>query len=138
MCTSHLLIYVVSFCVSLGMVAKPNETMDLLNSWPFIFSCLKELRGSTPCQYDDLSTSLKIIAVFVATQGIALAGALLSLAFSRLPTCLFPTAERFGLIPDGLLPRFEWQLVFFPLEYMMYLPPMFSTPLAISMLLMLV
>ena len=138
MCTSHLLIYLGSFCISLGMIARSKETMDLLNGWPFILTCLTELRGSRPTQFDDLSTSLKIIAVFVATQGIALAAALLSLAFSTLPTCLFPTAESLGLLPEGLLPRFGWQLVFFPLEYIMYLPPMFSTPLAVSLLLMLV
>ena len=105
MCTSHLLIYIVSFCNSLAMIARPKETMDLLNGWPFILTCLTELRGSTPSQYDDLSTSLKIMAVFVTAQVIVLTAALLGLAFSTLPTCLFPTVESFGLIPEGLLPR---------------------------------
>ena len=31
-------------------------------------------------------------------------------------------AESVGLIPSGALPRFAWQLVFFPLEYLAYMP----------------
>ena len=116
MCTSHFLIYWVSFCISAVMVIRPRETMDLLNSFPFILSCLKESRKGVPSQFDDLSAALKIVAVLLATQGIAIAAALLSLAFSTLPTCYFPAAESLGLIPGGLLPRFAWQLIFFPLE----------------------
>ena len=138
MCTSHLLIYLVSFCISLGMIARPKETIDLLNSWPYILSCLKEIRKDVPSPFDDLSAALKIMAVLVATQGIAVAAALLTLAFSTLPTCYFPAAEYLGLIPDGMLPRFAWQLMFFPMEYLTYLPPMLSTPLCGSLFLILV
>ena len=138
MCTSHFLIYLVSFCISLVMVAKPQETMDVLNSFPFILGCLKQLGKGVPSKFDELSEALKIIAVLLATQGIAVAAALLSLAFSTLPTCYFPAAEYFGLIPEGTLPRFAWQLLFFPLEYATYLPPMLSAPLAGSTVLILV
>ena len=137
MCTSHFLIYLVSFCISLVMVVRPQETMELLNSFPFILSCLKETEKGVASQFDDLSTALKMMAVLLATQGIAIAAALLSLAFSTLPTCYFPAAESLGLIPAGLLPRFAWQLMFFPLEYATYLPPMFSAPLAGSIFLIL-
>ena len=133
MCTSHFLIYLVSFSISLSMIGRPMETMDLLNGFPLMLSCLKgHRRGVT--MFDDLSASFKLIAVLVVTQGIALPAALLSLTFSTLPTCWFPTAESLGLIPDGLLPRLAWQLIFFPLEYATYLPPMFSASLAGSLL----
>ena len=60
-----------------------------------------------------------------------------SLIFSTLLACFFPTAERLGLIPEGLLPRFAWQLLLFPLEYATYLPPMLSTAFACSVFLIL-
>ena len=138
MCASHFLIYLVSFCVSLVMVAKPQETMDVLNSFPYVLSCGEKLRKGAPSMFDDLSASLKIIAVLLATQGIALVGPLLSLAFRALPTCYFPAAEYFGLIPQGIFPRFAWKLVFFPLEYATYLTPMLSAPFAGSIVLIIV
>ena len=128
-CASQLLVYFISFGVSLGMIARPKESMDLLNSWPYILSCLKEVRGDRPSQFDDVSASLKLIAVVLAPQAIALAGPLLSLVYSSIPTCYFPMAESLGLIPDGLLPGFAWQLIFSPLEYITYLPPTLSAPL---------
>ena len=137
MCASHFLIYFFSFCISMVLVVRPQETMDLLNSFPFILSCLKQSGKGVPSQFDDLSGALKIMAVLLATQGIALAAALLSLAFSTLPTCYFPAAESLGLIPAGLLPQFAWQLLFFPLEYATYLPPVFSSALAGSIILIL-
>ena len=59
MCTCLFLIYLSAFCVSLGMIAKPTETIDRLNSWPFILSCLKEFRDNDDdlSVYDDLSTA---------------------------------------------------------------------------------
>ena len=138
LCISLFLIYFVSFCISLVMIAKPEETIDLLNSWPFILSCLKEFRNDVPSVFDDLSTALKVIAALFATQAIAITAALQSLAFSTLPTCYFPTAQDLGLIPQGSLSPFEWQLLMFPLEYMTYLPPMLSAPFSASMLLILV
>ena len=139
MCTTLFLIYLVSFCISLVMVVKPQDTINVLNSFPIMLSCLRQLGiKDVPCEFDDLSEALKIIAVLLATQGIALVAALLSIAFSTLPTCYFPAAEHFGCIPEGILPRFAWQLIFFPLEYATYLPPMFSAPLAGSIVLILV
>ena len=138
MCTSYFLIFLVSFGISLGMIARPKETMDLMNSWPYILSCLRELQNDELSVFDDLSTALKITSVFLVTQGIAITAAFCSLVFSTLPTCYFPTAESLGLIPHGLLPRFAWQLLFFPLEYITNLPPMFSAPFAGSLILILV
>ena len=52
-----------------------------------------------------------------------MAVALFSLAFSTLPTSYFYAAEKLGILPDGLLPRFVQQLIVFPLEYASYFPP---------------
>ena len=138
MCTSLFLVYFVGFCISLGVVAQPKETMDLLNGGPFMLSCLAELQNNVPTPFDDVSEALKLIAAILVTQGIALVAALLSLVFSNLPTCYFPLLESFGLIPQGWLPRFAWQLIFFPLEYATYLPPMLIAPVAPSVLLVMV
>ena len=138
MCISLFLIYFVSICISLGVVGRPKETMDLLNSWPYILSSLKELRNDVPSEFEDLSEAFELVAQLLASQGVALAAALLSLAFSTLPTCYFPAIESLGLIPEGVLPRFAWQLIFFPLEYATYIPPMLIVPLNTSISLILV
>ena len=45
-------------------------------------------------------------------------------------------AEKYGLIPfQSLLPRLAWQFIFFPLEYLVHVPPMFCAPFAGSILL---
>ena len=124
MCITLFLAYFDSVCVSLGVIIRPKETMDLLNSWPVILSCLKELRHDVPSPFNDISESFELMALLLISQGIAVAAALFSLAFSTLPACYFPLVESLGLIPDGLLPRFAWQLIFFPLEYATVLPLM--------------
>ena len=134
MCACHFAVYFLSFCMALVLIAKPMETMDVLNSFPLVLSCLKELGTDLPTQYDEPPFAMKLIFLLGLTQGTALSAAMISLAFSTLPTCYFPTAERLGLIPDKVLPPFAWQLIFFPLEYATYLPPMLSAPFAGSTL----
>ena len=136
MCISLCLIYLVAFMIGLGIWAQPEETMDLLNSWPDILACLEEIReGPSPTPFDDMSTTLKVIAVFLVSQGIAFAAGLLSLIMSNLPICFFPMAEKYGLISQGIMPRFGWQLLFFPLEYFSYVPPVFIGPFSGGILL---
>lgn len=57
MCISLFLVYFVAFCISPGVVAQPKETMDVLNSWPFLLSCLKELGNDVPSPFDDLPST---------------------------------------------------------------------------------
>lgn len=137
MCVSLFVIHFAACMICLGMWARPKETMELLNSWPQILACLEEIQGDgrPPTPFDNMSTSLKVIACFLVTQGIALATGILSLLFSNLPACFFPMADKYGLIPEGVLPRFGWQLVFFPLEYFSYVPPMFAAPFSAAILL---
>ena len=134
MCSSQVLVHLTTFCISLVLIAKPEETTDLMNSWSFTLSCLQGLRQDELSVLHDLSTAMKIIAVLLTAHGAAFTGALLSLAFSTLPTCYFPMAESFGLIPQGLLSRFTWQLLFFPLELITNIAPTFSAPLSGSLL----
>ena len=136
--TSVFVAYLAALCLSLSMIARPRETIDLLNSWPYILSCLKEVQSDVPSEFDDMSATLKLIALLAVTQGLAVGLALVSLPFSRLPTCVFPTAERLCMIPKGLLPRYAWQLVFLPIEYATHLPFMLSAAFAGSFILILV
>ena len=139
MCLSLFLIYMVATMIGLGVWARPEETMDLLNSWPRILSCIQEIREEPALgPFDDISTTLKVITVLLVTQGIAFAAALMTIIMSNLPICLFPMAESLGLIPDGIMPRFGWQLLFFPLEYLTDLPPVLIAPYSGSILLILV
>ena len=128
---SLFLVYFVSFCMSFVVLARPKETMDLLNCWPLVLSCLQELGvEEVPSPFDDIPEVFKLVTVMIVTQAIALGAALLSLAFSTLPVCYYPTLDRLGLIPQGVLPAFAWQLIFFPLEYATNIPPMLSAPLS--------
>ena len=95
---------------------KPKETMDMLNSWKFLLSSLKDLSGHVPSPFDDLSSDFKLIALFFTTQGITLGVSLFSLVFRTLRACYFPAMKSLGLIPEGLLPPIAWQLMFFPFE----------------------
>ena len=136
LCACQVLTYLNSFSMGMVMLVRPKETMDLLNSWTLILFCLKQCGKAEPTQYDELSEALKVICLLTVTQGAALASAMFSLIFSTLPTCYFPTAERLGLLPNNcMLPRFVWQLIFFPLEYAAYLAPMLCAPFGFSMLL---
>ena len=129
-CVSLFLVHLVAFMVSLGVLVRPCETMDVLNSHPAILSCIQEIRHGAPrlSPFNDISASLQVIAAVLEAQFIAFGTAIISLLWNNLPVCFFPMAESVGLIPSGALPRFPWQLVFFPLEYVAYLPPMFMAP----------
>ena len=139
MCISLFLICLISMMVSLGVWARQEETMDLLNAWPHILACIQEIREGPPLSpFDDMSTALKLSAAVLVAQGIAFNALLLTIIFDNLPVCLFPVAEGLGLIPEGILPHYGWQLLFYPLEYLTYLAPMFIAPYSGGILLVLV
>ena len=126
--------------LSLGVLVRPEETVDLLNSWPQILSCIQEIRREPPrlSSFDEVSTSVKTVDVLLVSQGIALVAAVITVITSNLTACLFPLVKRLGIIPEGILPHFGWQLLFFPLEYLTYIPPMFITSLSGAILMVLV
>ena len=138
MCASNFLVYFASFSISLVMLVRPKETMALLNSWPLILSCLKQAGKPEPTQFDVMSEAVKLISFFAMTQGVAVSAPVCSLLVSTMPTCLLPTTESLGLIPQGLLPRFAWQLLFLPLEYATHIPPMLLASLVLGILLVLI
>ena len=135
-CVSLFLVHFVAFMISFGVLARPSETMDVLNSHPQILSCINEvIHGKSRLSpFHDISASLQVMAVVLVTQFIAFGTAIISLIWSHLPVCFFPMAEKAGLIPAGVLPRLAWQLVFFPQEYLAYLPPMFIAPFTASII----
>ena len=127
LCISLFLISFVSFCLSLVLFARPQETMDLLNCWPLVLSSLRELGVEhVPSPFDDISEAIKLVTVMIASQGIVLGSSFGVLIYNNLPVCYYPTFERLGLIPQGVLPPFAWQLIFVPLEYATNLPPILT------------
>ena len=58
MCIALFLVYFDPFCISLGVVVRPKETMALFNSWPVLLSCLEQLRHDIPSPFDDPPPSL--------------------------------------------------------------------------------
>ena len=131
-CVSLFVIHFVAFMISLGTLARPQETIEVLNSHPGVLSCIQEIRHGKPRlnPFHDISASLQVVAAVLVAQGIAFAASIASLIWSDLPACFFPMAESVGLIPAGALPRFAWQLMSFPVEYLAYLPAMFIAPLS--------
>ena len=131
MCITGTLVYFVPWCLSLGITFKWQDTMDLLNSWPLILACLEtsQQRGTKrKAQFGNLSLALKLIAVAVTVPIVVFAAASLSILFKNLPVCLLPLAKGVGIVPDrGVLPDFIWQLIFFPLEVAVAVPPLTAT-----------
>ena len=131
MCISGTLVYFVPWCLSLGITLKWKETMDLLNSWPMILACLETRQQRGPkrkTQFGNLSLALKLSAVAVMVPIVVFAAASLSILFKNLPVCLLPLAKGVGIVPEqGMLPHFMWQLIFFPLEVAVAVPPLTAT-----------
>ena len=76
MCAAQFLIYLASFCMSLVIIARPRETMDMLNSRPWIWSCLKKLGANVPSPDDNLSKALKLVSVLLVSQCLDLSAAM--------------------------------------------------------------
>ena len=91
-CVTLFLIHLVAIGYSVGVWARPEETMDLLNSWPLILPCIQEIRkDKLPFSpFDDASTALKLILNLAVTQGVAFTAAVMTVMMSNLPVCLFP------------------------------------------------
>ena len=128
MCISGTLVYFVPWCMCLGITLKWKETMDMLNAWPMILACLetRRQRGTKrKAQFGNLSLALKLIVLTAAVSVIVLAAASLSILPIRLPVCLLPLAQGMGVVPQGgVLPQFMLQLIFFPLEVALAVPPL--------------
>ena len=128
MCISGTLVYFVPWCISLGITLKWQETMDLLNSWPMILTCLETRRErgtKRKAQFGNLSLALKLIALAVTVPIVMFTAASLSILFENLPVCLLPLAKGVGIVQEpGVLPHLMWQLIFLPLEVAVAMPPL--------------
>ena len=114
MCMSLFLIQFVGWAMSLGLVFRWEESIEVLNTWEGLVGCIAETGQVTP--YDDVSSALKIILCVLIAVGCAAGNAIVSLLFSNLPVCFYPVCKSAGLIPNIGLSPLVWQLVFLPLE----------------------
>ena len=125
LCLCLALIYGGGILLSLGVVLRPKETIDLLNSWAHISDSLESIDPSSQSRpLDNIPTCLKVISSLLVTQGICLAVLLFSFCMDDLPTFLFARVQRLGWLPEGLLPRWAWQILFAPMEWLMAQPYM--------------
>ena len=122
LCLSQAAIFFIPLYMSVGVVLRPKETVDLLNSWSYV--SIETDSGTKFHPLNDMSASLKVIAAFTCCYGITTGTGFISTVRSDLPMCVFPTLERFGLIPEGILPRFAWQILVVPVEWILYVSPM--------------
>ena len=100
--------------MSLGLVFRWQESIEVLNTWDGLVACIDETGERTP--YDDVSSALKIVLCMLIAVGCGAGNAIVSLLFSNLPVCFYPIFKSAKLIPDVGLPQFVWQLAFLPLE----------------------
>ena len=135
MAISSLLLYFVPTFVALGMWSKPEETVDLMNSWKYALACLESLGHGGQRPLNNLSTALKVCTVLFLCQGIATTPSIMfALYFTNLPHHWLPTLAKLELVPVKSLPYFAWQLLFAPVEFLTYLPPLLIGPLSFAIL----
>ena len=124
-CIAVSLYLINSFCVSLGVVARPVESADVLNSWRHVFDLTGDDRlVGKSVLLEDILTALKLLTVILLYQVVALVASMASIAgpFTTMPVFLLPTIESLGLVPAAWpVPRLVWQLLLFPLEYAIFL-----------------
>ena len=126
MCWCALPVDFVAWCVSLATIMRTEDMMNLLNGWFYVFDCSRVKTGRQLLPFCDLSSALKVILVMLVTEGIALAVGINIILFRDMPVCWLTVANNLGWIPGGIMPHFVWQLLFFPFEMALSLPPMFS------------
>ena len=127
LCVAAFGIYFASFCISLSVIVKSEDSADLLNRSNHILSCFKKIyinEGSTLLSpFDDVSMALKLISILLLGMGVTFGCSVGSFVHPDLPIRWLPTLELLKILPEGILPPILWQLVLFPLEVITYFCP---------------
>ena len=125
-CTATFLCYLVAFSVSSSYLILPDETIDAKHGWPKILAyCAEEDQEPMPL-IGNTKTAVVMSSLAILAMAIAWNAAGITIVFNALPVSLLVTAEEAGLIPVTVkIPRIVWQLLFWPLELIMYILPMF-------------
>ena len=131
MVLSGWLVYLVPFCAAYGMWRKPQETVDLLNSWKHVLGCLETVGQGGKRPMEDLVTSLNVSALTVLCQGLGISPMLFSF-YLVLPHCWLPTLNNLGLISFTKFPYSVWQLILAPLDLLTFAPMMLVGPLSLA------
>ena len=90
-CVSFFVIHVAPICVAVGVICRPLETTNVLNSWPQILSCLQRACGGESfhyrnrLKYSRVSACLKIIALTALLAFGTVSAAVWSVVFTDLP-----------------------------------------------------
>ena len=127
MCGCSFLVLFASLCTASGSSLTTAEMRELLNSWEPVLRSIEETNGKRVEVFGDILVCIKVILLTGLAQCAAMNAAALSLVFADLPVCVFPIMKRLGMIPDNLLPAIAWQMLFYPLELLTLLAPMYAT-----------
>ena len=114
MCMSLFMIHFVGWSMSVGLVYRWREAIQLLNPLKQFVADFDESGEISP--YADVRSSMEILIVIPLMAGVGGANGVVSLLFSNLPVCPYPMSKSAGLIPDLDIHPFWWQLAFFPLR----------------------
>ena len=115
MCMSLFMIQFVGWAMSLGLVFRWQESIEILNTWDRLVAAIDETGQRSP--FDDVPAALKIILCVSIAIGCGAGNAIVSLLFSNLPVCFYPMCKAAGLLPElSFMTPLMWQLAFFPAE----------------------
>ena len=138
-CAATFLCYLVAFSISSACLILTDETMDMINGWPSILMYYSAKDGERMSLVANTKTAIVISSLAVLAMTIAVAVSGFSIAFRALPVTFLAAAEAAGLIPANTkLPRIFWKLLLWPLEFIMYLIPMFIAGWGAMVLMLLV
>ena len=125
-CTITCLCYLVAFGISCSGLILHDETMDLINGWSDVLTYYAEDEGKPMPLIANTKSAVVVSSLAILAMAIAWTVSGFSIAFRTLPVTLITLADVMGVISAKTkIPRLIWKLLFWPLEFIMYLLPMF-------------
>ena len=126
-CAATFLCYLVPFSTSSSGLILQGETIDLINSWPSILMYFSEENGRLMPLVANTKTAVVVSSVAILAMVIAAGVSGFSIVIQAQPFTFFAIAETFGLIRCDLkIHSTVWKILFWPMEFIMYLLPMFT------------
>ena len=116
----------VSLTASASSIFRSDVAIDLLAGWPQILACYPQKDGRVLGIVSNTKTAIVVSGLAVLGFVIGIGISMFSLILPSLLVCFLPLAEHVGLVSkQSQIPRIVWALVFWPLEILTYLLPMF-------------
>ena len=138
-CSASSLVYLGGFSVASSSWILRDETIDIVHGWPDILTCCSPEEGEPIPLIANTKTAVMISSLAVLNVIISLAVSGFGFGMQSLPVTYFAAAEAVGLIsPSTNVPRILWKLLFWPLECLTYVLPMFVSGWAAMLMMLMV